>query len=395
MNLAIIGAGQAGCALIAELIRGKFIGTITVFNGEACPPYQRPPLSKSWLLEELKQENLSLLPEHIARHPCVKWIQEQVIESNPDQGKVQTSSALIQVDHIILATGTRARQLTIPGLASDQLHVVRTLGDAERLKRANQDVQHIVIVGAGFLAFELASSLSHPQKQIIILAKSDRALPQISVKTADRLINASPASVRVSTSISRYDEDTSSLIINHGVIPADLIIASIGAEPQLELARACGLASETGIPTDDTLLTAHPNVSAIGEVSEHYQPHTGQIMRVESISEANASASICAKRLLGHPESFKSVPWFWSDQGGLKLQIAGIANRADREIVLSETETELTVIRHNDERVTAIETIQAAKEFMAARRLFESGPLTVRALIKAGSAFKLLQSSRS
>ena len=395
MNLAIIGAGQAGCALIAELIRGKFIGTITVFNGEARPPYQRPPLSKSWLLEESKHENLSLLPNHIAQHPCVKWIQERVIEIHPDQGKVQTSSALVHVDHIILATGTRARRLTIPGLASKQLHVVRTLSDAERLKKASQDVQHIVIVGAGFLAFELASSLRHPKKKIRILAKGDRALPQISVKTADRLINESPASIRVNASVKKYDKNASSLRTNHGVIPADLIIAAIGAEPQIELAKACGLASETGIPTDDTLLTAHPNVSAIGEVSEHYQPHTGQIMRVESISEANDSASICAKRLLGHPESFKSIPWFWSNQAGLKLQIAGIAKRFDQETVLIETENELAVIRHLGDRVTAIETIQAAKEFMAARRLFESGPLTVGSLIKAGSAFKLLQSSRS
>ena len=395
MNLAIIGAGQAGCALIAELIRGKFIGTITVFNGETCPPYQRPPLSKSWLLGESKQENLSLLPDHIAQHSSIKWIQERVIEINPDQGKVQTSSSSINVDHIILATGTRARRLTIPGLVSNQLHVVRTLSDAERLRQANKDLQHIIILGAGFLAFELASSLNHPKKKIRILAKGDRALPQISVKTADRLIKASPASIRVCASVKKYDENASSLITNHGVIPADLIIAAIGAEPQIELAKACGLASETGIPTDDTLLTAHPNVSAIGEVSEHYQPHTGQIMRVESISEANDSASICAKRLLGHPESFKSIPWFWSDQAGLKLQIAGIANRSDQETILIETENELAVIRHLGDRVTAIETIHAAKEFMASRRLFESGPLTVDALIKAGSAFKLLQSSRS
>ena len=395
MNLAIIGAGQAGCALITELIRGKFIGTISVFNGEACAPYQRPPLSKSWLLKKSKQENLSLLPDHVARHRSVKWIQERVIAINPDQGKVQTSTSSINVDHIILATGTRARRLTIPGLASNRLHVVRTLSDSERLRQVNKGLQHIIILGSGFLAFELASSLHHPQKKIRILAKGDRALPQISGKAADRLINASPASISVSASVKKYDENSSSLITNHGIIPADLIIAAIGAEPQIELAKACGLASETGIPTDDTLLTAHPDVSAIGEVSEHYQPHTGQIMRVESISEANDSASICAKRLLGHPESFKSIPWFWSDQAGLKLQIAGIANRSDQETILLETENELAVIRHLGDRVTAIETIQAAKEFMASRRLFESGALTVGALIEAGSAFKLLQSSRS
>ena len=395
MNLAIIGAGQAACALVTELIRDEFVGTINIFNGEGQPPYQRPPLSKAWLRESSPPSGLSLLPDRIVQHPCIRWIQERVIAIDPDEGKVQTATSLMYVDHIVLATGTRARQLSISGFPSNRLHVVRTLRDAGRLKKAIKDVRHIVILGAGFLAFELASSINRANNEILILAKGDRALPQVSVKTADRLINASPASVKVAVSVKKYNEDLASLETNSGLIRADLIVAAIGVEPQIELAQACGLASETGIPTNNTLLTAHPNVSAIGEVAEHIQPHSGEIMRVESISEANDSASICAKRLLGHPESFKSIPWFWSDQGGLKLQIAGMSNRSDQETVLVETENELAIIRHLGNKVTAIETIHAAKEFMAARRLFESGPLAVDALIQAGSAFTLLQSSRS
>ena len=395
MNIGIVGAGQAACTLIAELVRGQFSGKILVFNGESYRPYQRPPLSKSWLHNPTDTELIRLLPEPIETHASIKWIHDHVVSIEPDQGIIATKNYRHTVDHIVLATGTRAKTLAIDGLSPDQVHVIRTLEDAIHLYEALAAAHNIVIIGAGFLAFELASSLDHPERTVRVLAKGIRALPQISVKAADRLLDETPASIRVGVTIERYDQDSASLITNHGPVPADLVIAAIGAEPNTELASACGLGTSEGIPTDALMQTAHPRVSAIGEVSLHAQPHLNEVIRIESISEANDSANTLAKRLLGAPEPFEATPWFWSDQGKLKLQIAGLSERSDDETCLIDTQTERVVIRHKGDHVTAIEAVNAAKEFMAARRLFDQGPISLKALLQAASVFSLLQLSRS
>ena len=395
MRLGIVGAGQAACTLIAELIRGDFKGDILVFNREPHAPYQRPPLSKNWLKTSDDLTSLRLLPEPLETHPSIQWIHASVQSLTPNQGLLTTDQGTYTVDHLVLATGTTAIRPSIPGIASESVHVIRTLDHALRLKQSLEGVINITIIGAGFLAFELASSLADPSRTIRILAKGIRALPQVAVRTADRLVDQAPASIRVGVEIERFDETTQALVTNHGSIPTDLVIAAIGARPNTELATVCGLGSSDGVTVDEFMQTAHPKVSAIGEVSLHHQPHLNRAQRIESISEANDSANICAKRLLGHPEPFQTIPWFWSDQGDVKLQIAGLCDRADDETCLIESETELVMIRHQGQRVTAIEAVNSAKEFMAARRLFDQGDIVLDDLLQAGSVFAQLQSSRS
>ena len=395
MRLGIIGAGQSACTLATELIRGNFDGEILVFNGEPHRPYQRPPLSKSWLKMPADTNILLLLPEPIENHASIQWIGEWVKLIKPDNGEIYTEQATYRVDQIVLATGTRARRLTIKGLPPETGHVIRTLGDAERLRQHIDDAKNITIIGAGFLAFELAATLDHPDRIIRIVAKANRLLPQVSLKTADRLVGSTPASTLVDVKIESFDTVSKSLITNHGPVPADLVIIAAGAIPNTEIAKRCGLATAEGIATNEFMQTPHPKVSAIGEVSLHHQPHLGRSERVESISEANDSATTCAKRLLGHSEPFGAIPRFWSDQGQLKLQIAGLCARSDDETCLISTDADSVVIRHCGDRVTAVEAINAPKEFMAARRLFEHGTVSLSALTKVGSVFDLLQSSRS
>jgi 3-phenylpropionate/trans-cinnamate dioxygenase ferredoxin reductase subunit len=208
MRLGIVGAGQAACTLIAELIRGDFKGDMLVFNGEPHAPYQRPPLSKNWLKTSDDPTSLRLLPEPLETHPSIQWIQASVQSLSPDRGLLTTDQGTYLVDHLVLATGTTAIKPSIPGLASESIHVVRTLDHAQRLKQSLEGVTNITIIGAGFLAFELASSLADPSRTIRILAKGIRALPQVAVKTADRLVDQAPASIRVGVEIERFDETT-------------------------------------------------------------------------------------------------------------------------------------------------------------------------------------------
>ncbi len=395
MRLAVIGAGQAACTLIAELVRGDFAGTILVFNGEGTHPYQRPPLSKTPLEQSLALDKTRLLPAKLAEDPRIQWIDAAVQSITPETGEVRTASDGVTVDHIILATGTRAVRPEIDGLDPNMLHVMRTWDDRIRLETAMQHARHVAIVGAGFMAFELAASLSGNDRTIHILARGSRALPQVSAESALFLTARSQAIVLTDCSVSSYDRATSTLHTSQGPVTADCIIATVGTTPNVELLLAHGLADPDGVPVDPLMQTPHPRVSAIGEVCRHMHPSIGRTARIESISEANDTATTLAKRLLGTPTPFQAIPWFWSDQGEHKLQIAGLSERSDKATVLQADDRRHVVARHHNGRVTSIEAINAATEFMAARRLFEQGAIPLDPLLDSGSVMALLQSSKS
>ena len=194
MVLGIVGAGQAACSLILELIRGDFCGQVIIFNGEAIPPYQRPPLSKDWL-QNPSRDRLNLLPKIIEQDSRITWISRTVTSIDPDRGNIRTRDTIHTVDHIILATGTRAKKLEIPGLSGQQNVSLRTFGDAKYLRLNLAQASAINIIGAGFLALELAASLSKLGLPVRILAKSPRALPQVGLDTAGYLSSRSNAMI--------------------------------------------------------------------------------------------------------------------------------------------------------------------------------------------------------
>lgn len=395
MQLAIIGAGQAACTLIAELVRGNFEGHITVFNGEGITPYQRPPLSKTPIENSLSPERNQLLPPQVLTDPRITWINMPVDTLDPDTGEVTAGNTTQDFDHLVIATGTRAIRPPIPGLADEDLQVMRTWTDRLKLAAATHNARHVSLIGAGFMAFELAASLCHPDREIRILARGPRALPQTSAETASWLIKHSAASVLTHCSVEGFEASTQTLQTNQGSIPTDCIIATVGSTPNVELLTPHGLADADGITVDALMQTPHPRVSAIGEVCRHHHPSLDRTVRIESISEANDTATVLAKRLLGQPMAFHAVPWFWSDQGTQKLQIAGLASRDDEAEILTADDTRQVVLRHQDGRITAVEAVNAATEFMAARRLFERGDIRLQAVRKVGSVMAVLQSSRS
>ncbi|MDB9862065.1 FAD-dependent oxidoreductase [Litorivicinus sp.] len=396
MILGIVGAGQAACTLILELIRGNFRGQVLIFNGEAIPPYQRPPLSKDWL-QNPSRDRLNLLPKIIEQDSRITWISRTVTSIDPGRGTIRTRDTAHTVDHIILATGTRAKKLEIPGLSAQQNVSLRTLNDAENLRLNLAQASTINIVGAGFLAFELAASLSKFGITVRILAKGPRALPQVGLDTAEYLSSRSDALIMTETRLIKFDRKAQSLLSNQGPISCDLVITAIGSEPNIELAEASGLATTSGIPVDVNMQTNHPRVSAIGEVAEYHHTLIGKKLRIESIAQANETACILATHLLEQQSVRHKIPWFWSNQGSEKLQIAGFSERSDDSFLLMDKPHQRVVLRHKDGRVTAVEAINAAREYMAARRLFESNEksISLNTVQQAGSIFSLLQSSSS
>lgn len=393
--LAVIGAGQAACTLIAELLRGDFQGTIQVFNAEAIDPYQRPPLSKTSFEQTVSETAHPLLPPQFMADPRLTWIPAAVTAIDPDQGRVTANGTDFFADHLVLATGTRATRPQIPGVPENALHTLRTHADRVQLEQALAQASTPLIIGAGFMAFELAAVIASDRRLVRILARGPRALPQLSAETAAFLVTRSPATVHTNCHASRYDPHTQTLTTDQGELVTDCLIATVGSQPNTELLEPFGLADADGVAVDAWMQTPHPRVSAIGEVCRHLHPSVGRSLRVESISEANDTGITLAKRLLGRPAPFQAVPWFWSDQGREKLQIAGLAARDDAAVLSLDEPDRQVVIRHRAGQVTAVEAINTATEFMAARRLLEQGPIALNDLQTAGSMMALLQSSRS
>ena len=392
MRLAIIGAGQATATLLQTLIRGEFAGTMTVFHAEGQRPVQRPPLSKTFFKTKTAEW---LLPDDLMQHPQIHWIDRTVTAIDPDAGHVIWDDAHDSFDHIVLATGTRSLKPTIEGASPEACHTLRTLADAEAILKRIAPETHVVIQGSGFLAFEIAHALTTTVASVSLLLKTDRAMPQVSEVIAKALMEACPATCYPDTRIEYIQPEIAKLHTSKGQLPCDLIISAIGSVPNAELGAPWGLTDQHGIAVDATMQTAHPRVSAMGEVASFPNPHTHRTQRIESIAQANDTAQVLAARLLGNPQPFQATPWFWSDQGAQKLQIAGLATRDDQSTVITHSENTNVVARHQGQQVTAIEALNQAREFMAARRLFEQGPMNLSDLMQAGSAFSLLQSSRS
>lgn len=392
MRLGVIGAGQATATLLTELCRGGFDGQITVYHDEGATPCPRPPLSKTPFDRELTARERTLIPEAIASDSRIRWVYESVTALDPDQATITTASATDRFDHLVLATGTRAVKPAIAGLSDADIHVLRSLADRERLTQALANAQRVAVIGAGFMAYELAASLPST-RAITILARGSRGLPQVAQETAAYLIEKSPA--RTLTHCQVLSAEGQRLETSQGPLAADCVVATIGTAPNVELLLPHGLADADGVPVDLQMHSAHPNLSAIGEVCRHpWADGTGSV-RIESIAEANDTATVLAKRLLGESATWCTVPWFWSDQGSEKLQIAGLAQREDGAYLLKSTDSMQVVLRTRGAAVTAVEALNAAREFMAARRLFEKGPLSLNAVLKAGSLMGLFQSSNS
>jgi 3-phenylpropionate/trans-cinnamate dioxygenase ferredoxin reductase subunit len=392
MRIAVIGAGQATATLLNALIRGAFAGSVTVFNAEGHRPAQRPPLSKTFFKTKTPEW---LLPDALMQSPQIQWINQPATGIDPDAGRVFWDDHQDTFDHIVLATGTRSRQPQIAGASLQSCCTLRTLADAEMIASRITPQSRVVIQGSGFLAFEIAHALQDAVASLSLLLKTDRAMPQVSDALSQRLVEACPAIQYPNTHIESVSPERADMQTSAGTLACDLLISAIGSVANVELGTPWGLTDAHGIAVDASMQTAHPRVSAIGEVASFLNPHTGRTQRIESIAQANDTAQVAAARLLGTPQTFEATPWFWSDQGADKLQIAGLADRADGATVISDEGDALVVARHQQAQVTAVEALNQAREFMAARRLFEHGPVDLSALKHAGSAFALLQSSRS
>ena len=381
-TVVIVGAGQAGYQTAASLRQKGFTGTITLVNGEAGLPYQRPPLSKAYLLGKLDASRLPLRQGSWYTDQRVDLIHDEAVSVDRHDGVVVLRSGTrLRYDHLVLATGARNRTLEIPGSDVPEVIGMRSQADADRLAPLVVPGTRVVVVGAGFIGLEFASVAAHRGASVHVLDLADRPMARAVSEPVSRFFQDRHQSWGVTfgfgegvTRIKETEGHVTAVVTTTGrVLPADLVVYGIGVLPNAEIAREAGLRVDNGIVVNADLLTSDPDISAIGDAACFPCAQLGYApTRLESVQNAADQARHVAARLIGATaDGYGGLAWFWSDQGDLKLQIAGLADGYEDivELPVADEDTQKFVLCFRGDELASVETVNLPGEHMSARRL--------------------------
>ncbi|MGY2052849.1 NAD(P)/FAD-dependent oxidoreductase [Methylobacterium sp. JK268] len=382
-GIVVVGTGQGAFQLGASLREGGYHGPVTLIGDEPGLPYGRPPLSKAYLAGKTDAEGLNLRPSaYFAEHGIAVRSGERVAAVERAERRVLLASGeRLAYDHLVLATGARNRPLPVPGADLPGVFQLRTRADADVLKAAVERASRVAVVGAGFIGLEFAAVCAARGLPVTVIEGLDRALARaVSPLMAEAVVAAQAAEgVRFlfGAGVARLlgEEQVSGLVTAAGeTVAADLVLVGIGVLPNQELAEAAGLPTGNGIHVDAMLATEDPAISAIGDCAAHPSPHAeGARVRIESVQNAVDGGRCVAARLTGRPSAHAAVPWFWSDQGSLKLQIAGLSRPDDAEVRRGSAGDAFSVFRYRGDRLVCVESLNRPADHMVARRLIQAG----------------------
>lgn len=381
-KVVIVGGGHAAAQLCASLIEGGFPGSVTLVCEEATLPYHRPPLSKTYLKTQDAAVQL-LRPEATYADAGVQvLLADPAVAIDRDAHRLTLASGKqLDYDALVLATGTRARRL--PDLPDDLQNLIylRNADDAARLRAAIAAAPSVTVVGGGFIGLEIAATAGALGRPVTVFESAPRLLarsvsPEASEHVA-RVLHESGVQLRLSSDLQQVraeDGRVRNIVVNGEEHPVDLLVAGIGAVPETALAQAAGLECVNGIVVDALMQTSAPGIYAIGDCTSFPYARWGKTLRLESVQNANDQARTLAGVLLGTKTPYHALPWFWSDQGALRLQIAGLAP-PDTERVLrpGAKPGSFSILHFADGHLVCVESINAPMDHLAARKLLELG----------------------
>jgi 3-phenylpropionate/trans-cinnamate dioxygenase ferredoxin reductase subunit len=379
-HVVVVGAGQAGAAVVAKLRTLGFEGDITLIGAEPAPPYQRPPLSKGYLLGEMDEERLWLRgPEYYAEQNIVLRLGEPVTEIDPRGKTVRLGEETIGYDELVLTTGSTARRL--PALVGGDLagvYTVRTQADVDAMKAEFMPGRRVVIVGGGYIGLEAAAVACKLGLDVTVLEMAPRILQRVAAPETSAyfraLHTAHGVKILESTGFERIlgeDRVTGVLLADGHEIAADFVIAGVGILPSSRLADAAGIALENGIRTDSLGRTSNHHVWAAGDCASF--PWKGGTLRLESVGNAIDMGEIVAENIMGAGKVYHAQPWFWSDQYDCKLQIAGLNTGYDRIVTRGPEGDAVSFWYYKGDALLAVDAMNDPRAYMVGKRLIEMG----------------------
>jgi 3-phenylpropionate/trans-cinnamate dioxygenase ferredoxin reductase component len=379
-TIVIVGAGHGGVQLAASLREEGYGEKLILLGDEKDLPYQRPPLSKAYLKRATREDGVLLRgPDFYPQNKIDLLLGERATEIDRAAQRLHLKSGqVLDYSKLILATGGVQRRLPIEGAHIDGVFSLRTMEEARALRDKLETSQNIIVIGAGFIGLEFAATAASQGRKVDLFELADRPMARaVTPQTSAFFAEAHKAfgvnlHFRESITAIKGDGDkVTSVALNDGTImPADMVLIGIGLVPSDELARAAGLDAPNGIKVDEKLMTSDENIFAIGDTVYHYNRHRGAEMRLESVQNATDQARTLAKLLVDKPANYDHVPWFWSDQGDLKLQIAGFLDESDTIILRGAYEQRAySLFGFKNGVLTGVESVNKAGDHMLARRL--------------------------
>ena len=384
-RLVIVGGGHAAAQLAASLAEKQFPGSIVLVSDEPEIPYHRPPLSKT-----LIKDPEAPLPElrgasFYEQAGITLKLGTRAVAIDRAGKRLRLSSSAGQedlaYDHLVLATGACVRELPQAPVGTPGVHYLRTYAQARALRDALPGAQRVVVLGGGFIGLELAATARHLGKEVTVFEAMPRLLTRsVSPEISSFLLEThrgAGVDIRLGSTVDGLEmaQDRAVGVVSGGVVvPADIIIAGIGATPNVDLAREAGLTCDNGIVVDATLATGDPAISAIGDCTSFPHPAWPQPLRLESVQNANDQARTLAARLCGDPQPYTAVPWFWSDQGEARLQITGLWRPGYESVVRPAARGKgFSVLHFEGDALRAIESVNSPVDQMTARKLMQAG----------------------
>jgi 3-phenylpropionate/trans-cinnamate dioxygenase ferredoxin reductase subunit len=381
-RIVIAGAGHAAGQLVASLKQQKFDGHIVLVGNEAHLPYQRPPLSKKFLSGDLAAERLYVKPPEFYDDPQIELrLDTMITKIDRDRKILETENGDdITYDKLILAMGSRVRRLSIEGADLDGVHYLRNIADVEDIRAELKSKKNAVIVGAGYIGLEVAAVIRQLGLEVTVVEMADRVMsrvvsPEISDFYQIEHTNHG-VKLRLSTGITAFRGDgrIEAVETEDGeLIPADFIVVGVGILPNTELAIDAGLNVDDGIVVDDKCQTSDPFIYAVGDCTRHPNTIYDRNLRLESVHNALEQAKTAVSNICGNEKHYSQVPWFWSDQYDLKLQIAGLSTDYDDVIIRGNpAERSFACLYLKDRMLIATDAVNSPREFVQSKALIAS-----------------------
>ncbi len=376
--IVIVGAGQAGIRAADSLRKLGCDEPILLFGDEAHPPYQRPPLSKKFLLGEMAEEQLFLQGAAFFEQNGVELIRNaRVLGIEPHEHRVRVSGSAVPVEYskLLLATGCRARSLRLPGADTVELETLRSIDDVIRIREKLPSVERVVIIGGGYIGLEVAAVLRQLGKSVTLLEAQNCLLNRVTCSVISqffhRLHTERGVDIRLDAQVVGVRKDGAATLVELAAgeaLAADLVLVAIGAIANDDLAREAGLPCQDGILVDE-FCRATPDILAAGDCTRFPLPSYGRTVRLESVQNANDQARAAAQTMVDQPGAYDPVPWFWSDQYEIKLQIAGLGEGYDEVKTEGDPATNsFSVSYFKGGRLIAVDAINMPRAHMMARR---------------------------
>jgi 3-phenylpropionate/trans-cinnamate dioxygenase ferredoxin reductase subunit len=389
----IVGAGHGGAAAAIALRQQGFDGSINMVGAEPDLPYERPPLSKDYLAGDKEYERLLIRPAAFWIERDVAMLPGRVVTYVDAAAHVVTLSdgAEIGYARLIWATGGTPRALPCAGHDLAGVHMVRTRADVDRMIAELPGTERAIIIGGGYIGLEAAAVLSKLGKNVVILEALDRVLARVASAPLSIFFEAEHRAhgvdlrtgVTVDSIIGDDNRATGVRLADGQILPADMVIVGIGIVPAVEPLRAAGAAGANGVDVDGFCRTSLADVYAIGDCAAHESRFAGGArVRIESVQNANDQAGTAARSIVGRPEPYDAVPWFWSNQYDLKLQTVGLLHGHDEYVMRGDPAARsFSIVYLRAGKVIALDCVNAVRDYVQGRKLIEAGAAPDRAML--------------